>query len=351
MAPRVPAAEKPASATDRRVSFADIAPGLVVILPFLLLLALVVLVPDRSSEIVALGEALAWPLVVLALAVAFRTEIPELVRNVGGRIKGVSIPAFVTLELVTVPEVSPNWIIPDAGNLDARRLTPAYIFDSPSVALFEQLQEGAGGDFAVVDLGRGEEWVTTRLFIFAVVLERLRQLRCFVFLEANERGRRQWLGVATPEVVHRALAGRYPWLEIALTAADAQSVQAPVADPDPGKSGREAARKLVDAFLRHPEIQQPSPLPQDEWLRVDGPQPMYEHGHWLSGDLVIRDLGKALDQDSWVAEADPAATERAILGRAGPFVGVVRDGGWFVRLVDRGALVERVVERAVAGGG
>ena len=60
----------------------------------------------------------------------------------------------------------------------------------------------------------------------------------------------------------------------------------------------------------------------------------------------------ALDQDSWVAEAEPAATERAVLRQAElPFVGVVGAGGRFVRLVDRGALVEHVVERAAAGGG
>jgi hypothetical protein len=255
--------------------------------------------------------------------------------------------------LVTVPEVAPDWNIPDPGNPDARRLTPAYIFDSPSMALFAQLQEGAGGDFAVVDLGRGEEWVTTRLFIFTVVLERLRQLRCFVFLEANERGRRQWLGVATPEGVRGALAGHYPWLATALASAEAQpsDPQPSVLGSDPETREQEAARKLVDAFLNHPEIQKYGPQPGDDWLPVDNSQPLYEHGHWLTGDLVVRDLGMALDQDSWVAEAEPAATERAVLGRAGPFVGVVGAGDRFVRLVDRGALVEHVVERAAAGGG
>ncbi len=41
-------------------------------------------------------------------------------------------------------------------------------------------------DYIVVDLEVGKKWLTSRLFIFTLLLKRLRGLRCVVFLGTRE---------------------------------------------------------------------------------------------------------------------------------------------------------------------
>jgi hypothetical protein len=77
----------------------------------------------------------------------------------------------VSIELAAVPELSSTW---EAGPADVRQLTPATVFDSYSQSLFQELLQPGQADYAVVDLGDGRKWLTSRLFIFALVLGRVR---------------------------------------------------------------------------------------------------------------------------------------------------------------------------------
>ena len=81
-------------------------------------------------------------------------------------------------------------------------------------ALFEQLEDvDEALDYLAIDLGTGR-WLTSRLFIFAIMLQRMRDLRCFVFLaqEGDEGGR--FLGTASPDKVRWALAYLAPGSQI-----------------------------------------------------------------------------------------------------------------------------------------
>ena len=152
------------------VSFARASPpDSSLVRPFLLLVALIVFVPDRSVQIVALGEALAWPLVVLAIAVAFRTVDPLVGAKrrrshqggIHSRVRHTGVGAGPRSRAGLEHSGSRQPRCPAAHPRLYLRQREHGTFSRGS----KRVQEG---DFAVVDLARGEEWVTTRLLIFTV---------------------------------------------------------------------------------------------------------------------------------------------------------------------------------------
>src|SRR5439155_3856703 len=83
-------------------------------------------------------------------------------------------------------------------------------------ALAEVLR-GPDCEYAVVALGDGERWLASRLLVFAVTVQQLRQVRRLVLTSADEEDRRdRYLGLVSPDAVRRALSWQYPWLESAL---------------------------------------------------------------------------------------------------------------------------------------
>jgi hypothetical protein len=68
-------------------------------------------------------------------------------------------------------------------------------------------------DFSLVALGIGEEWLTSRLFIAAVMMERMRDVKVFVFVDRSPTTERRFVAVASVRHLRWALARRYPWLE------------------------------------------------------------------------------------------------------------------------------------------
>jgi len=174
--------------------------------------------------VVDLLKALAWPLLALFSVFLLRKPLAELVAQIARRARKLSVYE-ISVEFATVPELSSTW---QSGAADVRQLTPANIFDSNSQSLLQQLLYPGPADYAVVDLGKGEKWLTSRLFIFALVLGQVRGLRAFVFVERSSLTRKRFLGIATPLDVHRVLGERYPWLEEAQQkAAAAQYISPP----------------------------------------------------------------------------------------------------------------------------
>ncbi|HEX3472429.1 MAG TPA: hypothetical protein VHT28_14710 [Silvibacterium sp.] len=134
----------------------------------------------------------------------------------------------IELELSTLPEFTSTWSAPQLS--DVRQLTPANEFSSQATALLDQIRNDYGSDYAVVDLGTGQQWLTSRLFIFAILLRRMRD--------------------------HGALDS---W----------------------------QATQLVQGFLK--QIQQVAPPLTDaaEWVSIPTQQ-LWEHAKWLDGSRLER---------------------------------------------------------------
>jgi hypothetical protein len=133
---------------------------------------------------------LAWPIVAAFALYLLRRPLVELVGQVARRAKKLSV-FEVSVELATLPELAPQWSV--AGT-DVRRLSSSQIFDTASQALFQELLKPAQSDYAIVDVRSGQAWLTSRLFIFSLVLGEVTGLRAFVFLETAASTRRKFPG-------------------------------------------------------------------------------------------------------------------------------------------------------------
>jgi len=295
---------------------------------------------DAFSKLLA---AVAWPAAVTGAAVMFRKDLPRFLEVLARRATKVS--AFhLSIDLATVPEFAPTWSGPNLS--DVRQPGPADEFSSAATALFEELKKDEASDYAVVDLGAGDKWLTSRLFIFAIMLHRMRGLRCFVFLETGAGVSRQFIGTCSPVDVRWALARKYPWLEDAFATAYAATPNRQIRSLHGGLESWPATQ-VVQAFLRQVQTDQASEVSAGEWVQLGSTQ-AWEHAKWLDGSSLTRTLGNAL-HTAWMPEAlDAPAAERtkAALRRGGDYVALLEEGRRFKSLVDRRAVLETLATRA-----
>lgn len=173
-----------------------------------------------NLDIASVLSAVLWPVVVLVILLVFRKRIPALVEGVASRVTKLEF-AGISLELAVAKPFVPEWSGPP-GALDLRhRATAMQVNDSTARTFIAQLQltEEGTADYAQVNLGTGEEWLTSRLFIMAIVLARMKGIKCFVFVETSGSVRKRYVGWAEPEKIRWALAKRYPLLEQGYTGA------------------------------------------------------------------------------------------------------------------------------------
>jgi len=303
------------------------------------------------AVIVELTKAIAWPVVILFVLFLFRKQLTELLFQIAHRAQKLSVYE-VSVEFATLPELSPSWSI---GSEDVRRLTSSNIFDSASQTLFQELLKPGKADFAVVDLGSGKEWLTSRLFIFAFILGTVSGLKAFVFLENAGGVRKKYLGVASPANIQKALITRYPWLEEAYLRAAAVPFPAPINDQlgvskfsnqQPMLIGNEPWRvsNFVQNYINN--LQRATDPPEQEknsYLPI-GTSGIQERASWIDGEQLERDLegylANSCCEDS--PDKDQNLLAEAILRRKGDFVALVDSDRRFTGLVDRNALLSQV---------
>jgi hypothetical protein len=301
--------------------------------------------------VVDLLEALTWPTVAAMALYLLRKPLIELVGQIARRARKLSIYE-VSVELATLPELSSSW---SAGAFDVRQLTSAVVFDSYSKTLFQELLNPLPADYAVVDLGTGQKWLTSRLFIFAVVLGLARGLRAFAFLETINGTRRRFLGTAMPTDIRKALAMYYPWLEEAAVRAEAGYYgDAPVDQPLISRSSiqspllfgadQKAISDFVNRFIQNIQRTTTPPLnEQSSHLEIAGSPQTWERAHWIDGELLERVLTGSLNY-AWCEESPDNLDElaEAVVRREGQFVALVDADRRFRRLVDHYELLGRM---------
>lgn len=308
-------------------------------------------------------KALAWPVVAAFALYLLRRPLAELVGQLARRAKKLSV-FEVSVELATLPELQPPWSV---GDIDARRLSSSQIFDSASQTLFQELLKPAQSDYAIVDVRSGQAWLTSRLFIFSLILGEVTGLRAFVFLESAASTRRRFLGVATPGSVRRALGRRYPWLEEAVAralSAEFPNVQqpekegvstfsnwiSPFAPAEPWRVSN-FVRQFVQNLQRTTD---PPEIERRSYLEIGSAPKTWERAHWIDGERLERDLVGILEY-AWVDESPDSPrslVSEAVIRRNASFVALVDSDRRFVGLVDRYALLTQMsIARNGTGGG
>ena len=337
------------------------------------------------AEFVSLVHAIIWPVVVVALAVTYRKELPRLVQTVGGRISHLSLAGvkldFAALE--TVPETL-------RVKLDEIREPSTTGPPPPSgvKSLIELATSSPPADYLVIDLRDGQAWLTSRLYLFAVVLPPILGLRCFVFVGTRDGMPRYFFGFASPPVVVRSLEEHYPWLRHAMAEMALQplfvgkpptrytswtpygDVQAALQRLTAGGPANdwnlqraealsEVIRALVspidlfqpggvelfvNRFLENPNLRRAhnASITDEDWVHLDS---VDEHARWIKDERHLLDvLGDGLSRQKLVINqnSDDETLVKAALRRRGNFVAVTDADGRFERLIDRTELVEKL---------
>jgi hypothetical protein len=335
-----------------------------------------------------LVQALAWPLVVLGILVIYRKPLGEFLIEFGRRVSKFSVYQ-ISVELAPTKQAFP--IPAEYGGLNSHYF---YSTADEMIDLFEL--NGTAYDYAVFDLGDGRNWLTSRLFIFAMMLERMSEIRCCVFLESSGAVEKQFVCTASPNAVRWALAQQYSWLEVAYAQVYAQvyadyippgrssstedtprpAIAVPPAEstlndagPDapserkrrsPIRSARgalssERAGKIVFEFLKHPFMQEKGPIPPtntDDWVLLgDEGTTYYEHARWLDANVILHDLRSVLGREAALGSRSNGAFEqkevqrinKVVLAAHSNFVAVSDRQGRFLQLIERQDLLERLI--------
>jgi hypothetical protein len=295
-------------------------------------------------------KSMAWPGLAALVLLMFRKQIAELLTQAARALRGQPVQE-ASVQLDTLPELSSSWSV---GSMDVRLLTPPQVFNDNSRPFFQDLLNTGPGDYVVMDLGKGQEWLTSRLFLFSLILGMVRNLRTLVFVESSSGVRRRFLATAPPEDVRRCLALRYPWLEEAWLRASAAQYAREV--PGAGGSAEagnrhplfagaevEMVRSFAQDFIE--SIQRSGAPPegeQERYLKSPTSPHVWEKTHWMDGERLERDLAGCLRYD-W-CENSPDRPVKAVVAsvtrRKAPFVALVDSDRRFVGLVDRYALLD-----------
>jgi len=227
----------------------------------------------------------------------------------------------------------------------------------------EQLQQGRAYDYITIDLGSdtSRRWLTSRLYLLALLLTLIDQPSCLVFVETVGDVRKRFVGLASPDRARRDLARAYSWLDSASVAAYAtvggliqwvpaagvwqlNAAQNFALDPATGGLSGDQFSQLVQQFLtqiRVPPTPAGSP-PPEEWVPLS--DQWMEHAKWLDGSRLERLLGNDL-QSSYVtltSNTTVSGLTGPILRQQGHFVAVVDPDKTFRGLVDRSAVLEHL---------
>jgi hypothetical protein len=310
--------------------------------------------PAESKHVNAqIFSDMLWPVLALIVVLLFRKQLSDLIAGRGAsRIKSLSFAGF-SLELA-----APTAALIDStlAATDIRKAgSEKDVNDSTLRSFYDQISSRWRLEYTVVDIGTGAEWLTSRLYVLAVIMHRMRGVKFVVFVASDPGGLRQFLGICDVRELRWRLARWYSRLEAALVAGESRAWGIPAAplqliDNDEGRfASTNGAAELLRGFLS--AVQQPIP-PVGETQRWQllaakpGEPPTYEYAEWLSLDLLQRLLGETLKTEAVelrdTESLDETATKRMFARSNGDWIIVTQDTQ-FYGVIDRRRYLESMV--------
>ena len=294
---------------------------------------------------------IAWPGTVLLGAYMFRDPLTDLIETIGRRAKSFQVyQAKIELDQLSKSFV-PTVVI--------EQLASAPVGPSGLPNIAQVIRETAQSDSVVIDIGSAQKrtWLTSRLFIVAAAIERMRPTRSLVFVGEIAPGTISFIGAATPRDIRYTIGFRYPSYEKALVASlGALLLPATPGAIAPGNRPAEQfqgglADELVDSLLNgffgHQEIvisKGAGMVRQPRWVELEkAGLSTYEHADWISeallNDTLIGRLSTGVVTRDGLSQESAA---KAVVAQRGAFVANVDRNGSFLGLVDRYRVIEQV---------
>lgn len=295
---------------------------------------------EISDNLIKLVGYLAWPATTIFACIVFYGPLSRLVETLGRRITKFSI-FKVDIELDRLTK---------AVSLGAtvESLRKVAVSESGIAPIVAGVVKSGSADYLVVNIGNdGDDWLTSRLFLLAAILERSRAVKCVVFLDKAER----FVGAATARDIRSSIGAHYLAYEAAFT-----SAYGPLPlDQNMFRSGlnEKLINRLSNGFLKNNLVSRTNlPAPDIGWVRLQhegGLPPTWEFADWVTAASLKDLLGQDLLTQSIVADigrVSPQAT-KSLIKLSGPLIAVVSSDGVFREICDRHAVVESVAREAV----
>jgi hypothetical protein len=312
-----------------------------------------------DGDVAGIIQVVAWPLILLILAVILRNQIRGIFTYAASHLKSVSI-AGVSIELTE--RTAPPLVQTAGAAVDIRHAgTENNVNDSTLRSFYAQIEAAGALELAIVDLGQGHEWLTSRLYILSVILTRMRGLKAIVFVDNANNSHGRFIGICPSGVLRWRLANEFPKYEEALASGEmraagaaAQPIMQTFIDNDDGRfADRNMAADLLRGFLTW--VQSPSIPPGQtaelwQFLEVQPPNPqVFEYAKWIDAPLIEKLLEGALDNVAVPLThfqfANRDARSRIVFDHKGTWVPLVRADGRFHGWIDRGVVVEALAGR------
>ncbi|MEI9898329.1 MAG: hypothetical protein WDN28_31845 [Chthoniobacter sp.] len=310
------------------------------------------------KDLLTFFAAYAWPLVVILALIWFREPLTQLLRGIAPRLTKLS---FMKVEFELKQAASLSHSAPAVINELQAPLSALAVQES-GPELRAAFAETGSLVYVEIDLGKGDEWLTTRLYIMTALLPRLRGLRCVVFVETRDGMPRRFVGMATPDTLRWAMAMRWPYLEHAFAQAYASVITLPsifvggaffaprIKTLGGGLDGA-VAQQTFQNFLScpgdlHKRGLTASPNPIGEWVQLQDQQ--WERSEWVTGSTVKDILGGHLETSA-IAHSSAVSPERLaplVVKERFPFVATLHSDGSFKSAIDRLAVVSAIAPAA-----
>jgi hypothetical protein len=292
----------------------------------------------------------AWPLAVVIILLVYREVIGGFVAVVSQRASEISIGSWASFKLPTLTETPLDQDVTDFKQVEGSMLTESY-----KTELFKQFRSSRKDEYAVINVGEGQEWISSRLFVFSVMLQRMKCLKCIVFLYKTPSANSAYLGTANIDRVRWAFAARQPWLEAAFAKAYAEAAPNPqqvapftwIANNN-GALQPEQAENIVRRYVQLLLLTSAAipPSPATDWVKIGN---TFEHSKWVTADEVEQALGIYLWRDSVHQQESKKDLLRNVLKCSSPYVAILSDSGDFQALVNRAELLDKIGHRLNVG--
>jgi hypothetical protein len=299
----------------------------------------------RWEVVVAILHAMIWPLVVALALIILRQPIGSFLSSLGTRASKIGAFSF-SIELTNLPEAR-AWSGPALDDLKAE--FPMAAMDS-SGSLFKAIADTTQADYVTVNVGDGSAWITSRLYILCALIPRVRSIKRIVFLASPDE---TFVGEAPPSAVAEALGRKYAWLEEKYVAAHLNlsttnnMVTLKVASTLLGRLEPNSAGQVLNTFLASVRGAVGGMTPLSEWVTFTS---YSEHAAWISVASLTELLGTRLNRSAVKRDPSIQRTEaaRTLLRHDKDYVAITDTAGQFLKLIDRRAAVDQVVQREIA---
>jgi hypothetical protein len=276
--------------------------------------------------------------------VAFRRDIGKFLRDISPRIDTFSIGP-VSIQLAEMSPFEPNW---KGYDMEDFRKSSIHVDMDSRAELLWQLSEPQAADYAIFDLGSGSEWLSSRLYLFALILQRMRRIRYIVFVDRNQGVMRHFVGIADSEILRYVFAQRYEWLEQSLAKAYGKLEQLRIST-NYGSFDSYSARTLINDFIneinaKEEYVKSLDPSEQGQWVKL--PQShTWERAEWIDVNKLESILGDLLWRP-WVIDRElqtkPKQEQvKSIIAFKESVVAIVDADRRFEKLIDRYALTDQ----------